>query len=178
MHAGPGTGKSHVIKQIKELSNDVLQWDIGVQYQVVALQAVTANLLGGDTIHHACGIAFQKRGATINGEDQAKKRMEVAKRALQWRWLIIDETSMVSARLLADIDVKLRSTVRQVGTQKCAGDILDKPFGGLNVLCCGDFWQLAPPYGGFLGGIPAQFIQAGRKFKADQKMECKALRSS
>jgi hypothetical protein len=73
VHGGPGTGKSHVIKQIKELFKDVLQWDIGMQYQVVALQAVTANLLGGDTIHHACGIAFQKRGATINGEDQAKK---------------------------------------------------------------------------------------------------------
>ena len=42
----------------------------------------------------------------------------------------------------------------------------DRPFGGLNVLCCRDFWQLEPPDGGFLGGIPAQFIQAGRKFKA------------
>ena len=63
VHGGPGTGKSHVIKQIKELFQDVLHWNVGVQFNIVALQAVTANLLDGDTIHHACGISFKRRGA-------------------------------------------------------------------------------------------------------------------
>ena len=62
IHGGPGTGKSHVIKQVKELFTEVLHWDMGVEYQVVALQAVMADLLGGDTIHHACGIAVFSRG--------------------------------------------------------------------------------------------------------------------
>ena len=30
--------------------------------------------------------------------------------------------------------------------------------------CSGDFWQLDPPDGGFLGGIPTEYIQAARKF--------------
>lgn len=61
VHGGPGTGKSHVIKLIKkELFQDVLKWDLGVQFQVVALQAVMAELLGGDTIHHALGIPVFK----------------------------------------------------------------------------------------------------------------------
>ena len=53
----PGAGKPHVINIIKDrLFKDVLKWDMGVNYQIVALQAVMAELLGGDTIHHACGI--------------------------------------------------------------------------------------------------------------------------
>ena len=46
-----------------------------------------------------------------------QKQLDVAKRVLQWRWLIIDEISMVSAKLLAEIDVKLRSVVREIGIQ-------------------------------------------------------------
>ena len=125
IHGGPGTGKSHVIKQVKELFRDILHWDMGIEYQVVALQAVMADLLGGDTIHHACGIGVFSRGASV--ENQAQKQVEVAKRVLQWRWLIIDEISMVSAKLLAEIDVKLRSTVRQVGTQKLDAEMQDPP---------------------------------------------------
>ena len=88
--------------------------------------------------------------------------MDVAKRVLQWRWLIIDEISMVSARLLAEMDVRLRSVVRDIGTQK-VHDGRYRVFGGLNVLCSGDFWQLDPPEGGFLGSIPAEYISRGRK---------------
>eukprot|EP00959_Pyramimonas_sp_CCMP1952_P352645 7388439-Pyramimonas_sp.AAC.1 len=66
-----------------------------------------AQLLGGDTIHHACGIPAVKRGDE-KGED-VKLQCETAKRVLLWRWLFIDEISMASARLLAMLDQKLRS---------------------------------------------------------------------
>ena len=57
MHGGPGTGKSHVIKIIKsELFEQVLKWKIVEDFQIVALQAVMADLLGGDTIHHALNL--------------------------------------------------------------------------------------------------------------------------
>ena len=52
--------------------------------------------------------------------------MDVAKRVLQWRWLIIDEISLVSAKLFADIDVKLRQVVREVGTSKKARELIDR----------------------------------------------------
>ena len=56
LHGGPGTGKSHVIQIIKrELFEQVLQRSIGVDFQIVALQAVMADLLEGDTFHHALG---------------------------------------------------------------------------------------------------------------------------
>ena len=93
---------------------------MGINFQVVALQAVMAELLGGDTIHHALGIpCFGKRRECHN--DDLQKHMEVAKRVLQWRWLIIDEISMVSAKLLAQMDLKMREVVRDIGTHKIKG---------------------------------------------------------
>ena len=68
VHGGPGTGKSHVVRDVikAELFNQILHWQQGLDYQVIALQAVMADLLKGDTIHHACGIPVRKKGA--NGE--------------------------------------------------------------------------------------------------------------
>ena len=77
IHGGPGKGKSHVIKQNKELFRDVLHWDMGVEYQVVALQAVMAEHLDGDTIHHACGIPVFSRAVSV--ENQAQRQIDVAK---------------------------------------------------------------------------------------------------
>ena len=47
---------------IEELFQQVLCWQRGLDYEIIALQAVTADLLKGDTIHHACGIPVQKKG--------------------------------------------------------------------------------------------------------------------
>ena len=81
-----------------------------------------AELLGGDTIHHALGIPVFKGQETH--VDDMQKHMDVAKRVLQWRWLIIDEISMLSAKLFAEMDVKLRQVVREVGTsEKRQGDL-------------------------------------------------------
>ena len=82
VHGGPGTGKSHVIKLLKELFTTVLNWDMGVQFQVVALQAVMAEQLGGDTIHHACGIPVNRRGDGY--DDHLQRQQDIAKRVLQW----------------------------------------------------------------------------------------------
>ncbi len=110
MHGGPSTGKSHVIKVIKEgLFEEVMGWNVGSQFQVVALQADMADLLGGDTIHHAHGVpAFQRRECHDEG---LQRHLDIAKQVLQWRWLFIDDISMVSAKLLAEVDVKLRKVV-------------------------------------------------------------------
>ena len=80
-----------------------------------------------------------------------QRQQDIAKRVLQWRWLIIDEISMVSAKLLADVDLKLRDVIRRIGTEKVDDAGGDQRFGGLNVLCVGDLWQLEVPDGGFLG---------------------------
>ena len=40
----------------RELFENILQWNVNVEFQTVAFQAVMADLLGGDTVHHALNI--------------------------------------------------------------------------------------------------------------------------
>jgi len=57
LHGGPGTGKSHVIKILKEqLFETRCNFVAGRDFQILALQAVNADAINGDTIHHALGL--------------------------------------------------------------------------------------------------------------------------
>ena len=58
LHGGPGTGKSHVIRLLKEeLFQKELGWCSGIDFQVAAFQAVNADNVEGDTLHHALGLS-------------------------------------------------------------------------------------------------------------------------
>ena len=58
LHGGPGAGKSHVLRLLKqEFFETVLGWRRGIEFEVVALQASMADALEGDTIHHALSLA-------------------------------------------------------------------------------------------------------------------------
>ena len=56
MHGRPGVGKSHVLKEIRKFFEQIMKWTIGVEFNIVALQAVMATALGGETLHHVAGI--------------------------------------------------------------------------------------------------------------------------
>ena len=71
---------------------------------------------------------------------------------------------MVSAILLAQIDCKLRALARASSPFTTNKHDMQRPFGGLNVLFRGDVWQLPPPDGGLLGGIPIEYIRNARKY--------------
>ena len=62
---------------------------------------------GGKVTRQELKEAIDELEKVFGGNDDLQKHMEVAKRVLQWRWLIIDEISMVSARLLATMDMEL-----------------------------------------------------------------------
>ena len=126
--------------------------DIGMEFNIIALQAVMADLLGGDTIHHALNIGFFGMNKTKKSSQETRAR-ETMRSTLMLRWLIIDEISMVSARLLADIDHRLRNYYRHSEFAFNKKKVL-RPFAGLNMLFSGDCWQLPRPEGGFLGDIP------------------------
>ena len=76
-----------VIKE--ECFQTLLKLEIGVAFQIPALQAVMADQLSGDMVHHARNLGmFGERKHYDHGEDN-RKQMEVSKHNLQWRWLII-----------------------------------------------------------------------------------------
>ena len=142
---------------------NVLCWTQGEEFQVVTLQAVMAKDLDGDTIHHAFGLNWQGLGdERISGH----KLLELCQKALRWRWLIIDEISMVSAELLARLELRCRELVRDLAQGKYAKDIANaRPFGGLNVILAGDMWQLPPPRGTFLGDVPWEWLTHSKSKK-------------
>ena len=157
MHGGPGTGKSYVLTRIRqELFEDILGWKHGDEFQVVTLQAVMANDLNGDKIHHAFGLNWQGLGdECISGN----KLLALSSKALRWRWLIVDEISMVSAELLARLELCCRELVCDLAQSKDAKDAAyARPFGGLNAILAGDMWQLPPPRGTFLGDVSWEWL--------------------
>ena len=72
-------------------------------FQVVALNAVMADLLLGETIHHALNIPMYGKDYVNSSGDRSD--MATMKYMLQWRWFIKNE-------LLDDIDTELFSFAR------------------------------------------------------------------
>ena len=115
LHGGPGTGKSYVLNLLRtDLFENCLGWRQGVEFQVVAFQAVNAEPLDGETIHKALGLAWHGNDHSID----AQRILDLAKAAVQWRWLLIDEISMVSAEMLARLEARCRQLIMDLSATK------------------------------------------------------------
>ena len=127
---GPGgVGKSFLIdlfvKHCKKVNKSV---------QVCALTGCASVLLGqhAKTIHSWSGIGLCK------GENEEIIERITQSWPLKTRWknirvLIIDEVSMMSKKMLVILEDLGRYFQKQL-----------KPFGGIQVIFCGDFYQLPP----------------------------------
>ncbi|KAF5311483.1 hypothetical protein D9611_011603 [Ephemerocybe angulata] len=127
---GPGgTGKSYLIETTVELFESLGRGD---EIRLGAFTGIAASLIGGSTLHSLLGMGVN-----------TKKPAIVAKRLSdEWRrvkYLIIDEVSMISAQFLAATSSKMRTAK---GDDALASQ---KPFGGVNMIFMGDFFQLSPP---------------------------------
>jgi hypothetical protein len=134
---GAGTGKSFLLKQI------VARLDPRTTF-VTASTGIAACAVGGTTIHHFAGIGgFSLADKSLD----ELVRMALSKRGAQWRAckaLVIDEVSMIDGQLFDLLDTIAR---RVRGSSK--------PFGGLQLVLVGDFFQLPPVTK--QGGAPCKF---------------------
>lgn len=132
---GPGgSGKTELIKQMVKQSNEN-----GKKVQVCALTGCAAVLLSckAKTVHSFAGIGL----ASGTVDDVVRKVTSNRYKLKNWKGvdvLIIDEVSMMSVKLFEILDYIARRSKKKMTT----------PFGGIQVIFSGDFYQL-PPVGTF-----------------------------
>ena len=146
IHGLPGAGKSRLIHWIKELFTDVLGWEHGVQFVVLASQNTMAALVGGRTLHSWGNIPINKEMAAAR-KAKAWTKLDanpMYAKAVHMRWILIDEGSTAAAEVLAAVDSTLQQSVRAAGTYARRHDGSKRPFGGINLRIFTDWWQLPP----------------------------------
>jgi len=122
-----GTGKTYILnKYIQYLKSRK------IYPTIVAPTGIAASHLSGQTIHSYFSLGIR------NEIDEAFIQNLYAKKYLQVRFsklnvLIIDEISMVSPFVFTAMDTILKAFKKN-----------DKPFGGIQVILSGDFFQLPP----------------------------------
>ena len=128
---GPGgTGKSHLIKTIRQ---DLEQRS--TKYAVCALTGCAAVLLNcfAKTIHSWSGIGLCQ-GEVHEIVDKAAKNRKANTNWKSTRVLIVDEVSMMSQKMFEVLD-RIGQVIRKNPL---------RPFGGIQVIFIGDFYQLPP----------------------------------
>ncbi|XP_065671753.1 uncharacterized protein LOC136089630 [Hydra vulgaris] len=138
---GACCGKSYLIDAIAKSEQ------IYKQMTVTASTGIAAYLLNGSTVHSFAGI---ETGTKSDDYYIRYMHPEVHKRWLQTDVLIIDEILMINAETF-DLLHRLGCKIR-----KCE----DELFGGIQVIVCGDFYQLKPIVGNyaFQSSIWKQYI--------------------
>ena len=144
---GAGTGKTYVINQlIKYLGAH------SVMHAVTASTGIAATHIGGTTIHSFSGIGIKDRITDWDLENMSQNE-KLNKRILSTKVLIIDEISMLHASRLDMMD-KIMKFIRKSS----------EPFGGVQVIFCGDFFQLPPVVKSNKGEMAAQEKEAQNLF--------------
>jgi len=123
----PGAGKTYVLNQYIEYLKDH-----AVEVAVTASTGIAATHIGGVTIHSWSGIGIKK---SLNAQelDALEGRRYLWKRYEKTKVLIIDEISMLSSDQFDTINQVCQAFKRN-----------QKPFGGMQLVVVGDFFQLPP----------------------------------
>jgi ATP-dependent DNA helicase PIF1 len=123
----PGSGKTHTI-------NTYIQYlqERGVEPSVTASTGIAATHVSGMTIHSWSGVGVRSTLSPYELE-QLMEKERLVKRLGQAHVLIIDEISMLSRETLDTVETVCRTLRRRT-----------EPWGGLQVIFVGDFFQLPP----------------------------------
>ncbi len=122
-----GSGKTYVLNQYVEYLHDR-----NIDMAVTASTGIAATHLGGVTIHSWSGIGI-KDDLSDHDIDQLTQKESLYKKYKKNKVLIIDEISMLKPQMF---DALNRLAKAMKGN--------DKPFGGMQVILSGDFFQLPP----------------------------------
>ncbi|OHA18104.1 MAG: hypothetical protein A3H57_03680 [Candidatus Taylorbacteria bacterium RIFCSPLOWO2_02_FULL_43_11] len=122
-----GSGKTYLLNRYIDFLRSH-----GVPIAVTASTGIAATHIGGITIHSWSGLGIKDHLSEWDIED-LQERKYLYDRFQKTKVLIIDEVSMLHHFRLDLVDMIIRSVKRN-----------DSPMGGMQVIFCGDFFQLPP----------------------------------
>ncbi len=123
----PGAGKTYVLNQYLDYLKKY-----GVTAAVTAPTGIAASHINGMTLHSFFGIGIRE-SLTQHEIEALTEKKYLWDRMKNLKVLIIDEVSMLSPKLFESIDALLRAFKFSI-----------EPFGGVQVILVGDFFQLPP----------------------------------
>ncbi len=122
-----GAGKSYALREyISYLKKH------GIKYAVTASTGIASTHINGTTIHAWSGIGIKQKLHTYD-LDAMEEKQSLYKKWNETEVLIIDEVSMLHASFVDMLDKVAKHLRRN-----------EKPFGGMQVVFTGDFFQLPP----------------------------------
>lgn len=123
----PGAGKTHIL-------NQYIDWLTAckIPVAITASTGIAATHIGGTTIHSWSGIGASN---TLDrfALDAIVSKERTARRVKKAKVLVIDEISMLDGQIFDMVETVTR-TIHQS----------EHPFGGMQVIVVGDFFQLPP----------------------------------
>lgn len=147
-----GTGKTYVLNEyIKHLREH------GVSVGVTASTGIAATHLSGMTIHSWSGIGIKDYLSEWDLDSMSQKQYLV-KRFERTKVLIIDEVSMLHPNMLDMVDQISKEMKRS-----------EEPFGGMQIVLSGDFFQLPPVV---RGGADELFADSAGAWHGADIREC------
>jgi len=123
----PGAGKTYTINKYVSYLREH-----DINHAITASTGIAATHIGGMTIHSWSGIGI-KENLNKYDLDKIAASEYVNRRVRRTRVLIIDEISMLRAETLSMVDTVCREIKQN-----------NEPFGGVQVILVGDFFQLPP----------------------------------
>ena len=127
-----GTGKSYILNKLKEKLKKKLT--------ITSTTGIAAVNVKGQTLHSWAGVGLC-RNTISNTVEKIKKRITQYRQILNCKILAVDEISMLNIEAFEYVNEVLKQV------REC-----NEPFGGIQVLFIGDFFQLPPVEGANEGG--------------------------
>src|SRR3989344_1727633 len=149
----PGSGKTHTINRYVEYLRSY-----GIEPAITASTGIAATHIGGMTGHSWSGIGVRKT-LTEQGLDEMSARERLVSRIERTQVLIIEEISMLDAQTLNSVEAVCRTLKRR-----------SVPWGGMQVVFVGDFFQLPPV--SRAGEALSQFSFLSRSWQSANPLVC------
>jgi ATP-dependent exoDNAse (exonuclease V) alpha subunit len=127
----PGAGKTYVLNQYIDFLNQH-----EVEAAVTAYTGIAASHINGRTLHSWAGLTRGPMHEDAQEIDRVRANEYLTDRIRRARVLIIDEISMLHPEQFDRVDLICRTARER-----------REPFGGLQLICCGDFFQIPPVNG-------------------------------